>query len=99
MVYKTGLDYCTSHSGYSAEEAKNIGKMTKFITPAKFSSWRMTDDMKRARDPSISPARISAGTRVRYPANGSSNSGTENNGVMTGSVIFPNTPPSHAGAS
>ena len=29
------------HSGYSAVERKNIGKMTKFIVPAKFSSCRM----------------------------------------------------------
>ena len=49
------------HSGYSAEDAKNIGKITKFITPAKFSSCRMALDRNRPIAPSTSPDRISAG--------------------------------------
>ena len=52
-------------SGYSAEEAKNIGKITKFMTPAKFSSCLMTDDMKSASAPSISPESTSAGNTVK----------------------------------
>jgi len=37
---------------------------TKFITPAKFSSWRITEDMKRASEPSIRPEMTSAGATV-----------------------------------
>jgi hypothetical protein len=34
-------DSSSFHSGYSAVDMKYIGKMTKFIVPAKFSNWRM----------------------------------------------------------
>src|ERR1700754_3272290 len=61
MKYTTGLDCCTSHSGYSAEEAKNIGKITKFITPAKFSNCLMPDDSSIPSEPIIMPDRIRAG--------------------------------------
>jgi hypothetical protein len=37
------------HSGYKAELRKNIGKITKFITVAKFSNCFITDDIKRAK--------------------------------------------------
>src|SRR4051795_12619511 len=63
--HSSRLDSFTRQSGYSAEEAKNIGKITKFITPAKFSSWRMSDDSTSPNAPNISPDRISAGSTAR----------------------------------
>ncbi len=35
--------------GYSAELKKNIGKITKFITVAKFSNCLITDEINRAK--------------------------------------------------
>ena len=55
----------TRHSGYSAEEAKNIGKITKFMTPAKFSSCLTSDEISMPSAPSISPERMSAGSTVK----------------------------------
>ncbi len=49
-------DSCSFHSGYSAELMKNIGKITKFMVPAKFSSWRTWTDSSRPSAPSISAA-------------------------------------------
>ena len=49
------------HSGYKALDMKNIGKMTKFITPAKFSSCLIVDEINNPRAPSITPVRISTG--------------------------------------
>jgi hypothetical protein len=49
---------------------KNIGKITKFITPAKFSSCRITEDNSNPNAPSIMPERISAGSTVTYPGQG-----------------------------
>src|SRR5438270_3306788 len=63
--HRNRLDSFTRQSGYSAEDAKNIGKMTKFITPAKFSSWRMQEDSTRPSAPSISPLSTSAGRTAR----------------------------------
>ena len=51
----------------NAEDAKNIGKITKFITPAKFSSCFIADDKNIPNDPNISPEKISAGSIVKYP--------------------------------
>src|ERR1700737_3992366 len=60
-----GLPSCPRHSGYSAEEAKNIGKITKFITPAKFSSCLIPDEISMPSAPSIRPDSTSAGSTVR----------------------------------
>ena len=49
----------------SADDAKNIGKTTKFMTPAKFSSWRISEDITRPSAPSIMPTRISAGSTAK----------------------------------
>ena len=49
-----------------------MGKITKFITPAKFSNCRMTEESSSPKAPSISPARISAGNTARYPTGGGS---------------------------
>ena len=56
-LVRNRLDSRIFHSGYSADERKNIGKMTKFMTPAKFSSWRMVVDSSRPMAPSISRRR------------------------------------------
>ena len=58
------------HSGYSAEDRKNIGKITKFITPAKFSSCLMKDDSISPSAPSISPPTSSAGMTAMKPKAG-----------------------------
>ncbi len=47
-----------------------MGKITKFITPAKFSSCRITDERKSPSAPSINPASTSAGITLRYPRGG-----------------------------
>ena len=41
--------------------------MTKFITPAKFSSCLIADDKNIPRDPNIKPEIIKAGRIVKYP--------------------------------
>ena len=43
------------HNGYSAEDAKNMGNITKFITPAKFSSCLISDDNSNPSAASIKP--------------------------------------------
>ncbi len=55
----------TRHKGYSAEDAKNIGKMTKFMIPAKFSSCLISDDKSMPSAPSMRPARTRAGSTLR----------------------------------
>ena len=55
---------CIFHRGYRAVDRKKVGKMTKFITPAKFSSCRMAEDSSIPSAPSISPLTTSAGSTV-----------------------------------
>ena len=74
MLYNRMLDSFIRHKGYRAEEVKNIGKITKFITPAKFSNCLITEEKKSPSDPSIRPERKSAGIRTKYPNNGASTS-------------------------
>ena len=38
-----------STNGYNADDAKNIGKITKFITPAKFSNCLIAEDKKHSQ--------------------------------------------------
>ena len=46
-------------------EAKNIGKITKFMMPAKFSSCLMVEDSSMPSAPNIMPVRMSAGSAAR----------------------------------
>ena len=41
--------------------------MTKFITLAKFSSWRTSEDRKSPIAPSISPTKMKAGSAASRP--------------------------------
>ena len=52
---------CKYQSGKSAGEMKNIGKITKFMVPAKFSSCLTCTDKSNPRAPNIIPVRTSAG--------------------------------------
>jgi hypothetical protein len=54
-------DSCSFHSGYSAVLRKNIGKMTKFMVPAKFSSCFTYTDSTSPSAPSISAASRNTG--------------------------------------
>ncbi|MNC35967.1 hypothetical protein D3C75_844670 [compost metagenome] len=58
------------HNGYSAEDRKNSGKITKFITPAKFSSWRIAFDSNSPRALSISATSNNAGSASNKPVAG-----------------------------
>jgi hypothetical protein len=49
-------DSSSFHNGYRAVDMKYIGKMTKFIVPAKFSSCLMCTLSSRPSEPSISAA-------------------------------------------
>ena len=66
-TYNHSLVSSIFHNGYRAEDAKNIGKITKFITPAKFSSCLIAEDRNIPKAPSISPETIKAGKRDKYP--------------------------------
>ena len=46
-------------------KAKNIGKMTKFMTPAKFSSCLISDEISIPKAPSMNPLSNSAGNSTR----------------------------------
>ena len=54
--YRSRLDSRIFHSGYSADERKNIGKMTKFMMPAVLEL-AMVVDSSRPMAPSISRRR------------------------------------------
>ncbi|MNH19444.1 hypothetical protein D3C79_791800 [compost metagenome] len=58
------------HNGYSADDRKNSGKITKFITPAKFSSWRMAFDSNSPRALSMKATSSNAGSAISKPAAG-----------------------------
>src|SRR5262249_58372534 len=82
------LPSLTRHSGYSADDAKNIGKITKFIAPAKFSSCLLTDDISMPSAPSMRPDRTRAGRTATYPSGGASisqNQAMARNGETFGS--------------
>ena len=51
---------------------KNMGKMRKFITPAKFSSWRMREERNMPRAESVRPVSTSTGSSASRPASGTS---------------------------
>jgi hypothetical protein len=50
-IEQQGLPSLTRHSGYSADEAKHIRKITKLVAPAKFSSCLLTDDISMPARP------------------------------------------------
>src|SRR5262249_60665539 len=54
------------------DDAKNMGKITKFIAPAKFSSCLLTDDINMPSAPSMRPDRTRAGRTATYPSGGAS---------------------------
>src|SRR5471032_2952344 len=68
--YNHSLDSRIFHSGYSADDRKNNGKITKFITPAKFSSWRMALDSSRPSALSINATSSNAGNAINIPRAG-----------------------------
>ena len=53
------------HSGYSALLMKNMGKMTKFMAPAKFSSWRTYTDSHSPSAASMKAASARVGRAAR----------------------------------
>ena len=61
---------CNLHKGYNAEEMKNIGKITKFIVPAKFSNCLIYTDINKPKAPSIIPNKIVAGRMYSHPKTG-----------------------------
>ncbi len=52
------------HKGNKALEMKNIGKITKFITPAKFSSCLTVAESAMPSAPSMNPQITKAGRTV-----------------------------------
>ena len=70
IQYSHSLASRIFHSGYSAEDRKNMGKITKFMTPAKFSSWRMPFDSSNPRALSISATSSRAGRATSRPSGG-----------------------------
>ena len=49
---------------------RRIGKITKFITPAKFSNCLIAEDRNIPNAPNIKPEKINAGRIVKYPDGG-----------------------------
>ena len=68
--YSHSLESRIFHNGYSADDMKNSGKITKFITPAKFSSWRIAFDSNRPRALSINATSSKAGRAINRPMAG-----------------------------
>ena len=62
------------HSGYNALDRKNIGKITKFITPAKFSNCLIKLDNINPSAPKKNAIKKIAGIALKYPNSGISTS-------------------------